>query len=103
MLDLCHAAKVANRLADTIAKGFGFGDNWQTPSGQKMPRCRHLFHVTIWNFDLNQWEQKCCQFLSYFTVDLYKFKFHNANHNAKSDDLITHAEIKPAGASLLTA
>ena len=26
MLDLCHAAKVANRMADTIAKGFGFGD-----------------------------------------------------------------------------
>ena len=26
MLDLCHAAKVANRMADTIVKGFGFGD-----------------------------------------------------------------------------
>ena len=26
MLDLCHPAKIANRLADTIVKGFGFGD-----------------------------------------------------------------------------
>ena len=26
MLDLCHAAKIANRLADTIVKGFVFGD-----------------------------------------------------------------------------
>ena len=25
MLDLCRAAKVANRLANTIVKGFGFG------------------------------------------------------------------------------
>ena len=25
MLDLCHPAKIANRLADTIVKGFGFG------------------------------------------------------------------------------
>ena len=26
MLDLCHPAKIANRLSDTIVKGFGFGD-----------------------------------------------------------------------------
>ena len=25
MLDLCHTAKVANKLEDTIMKGFGFG------------------------------------------------------------------------------
>ena len=26
MLELCHTAKVANRVANTVVKGFGFGD-----------------------------------------------------------------------------
>ena len=26
MLEVCHAAEVANKVANTVAKGFGFGD-----------------------------------------------------------------------------
>ena len=53
MLDLCHAAKIANRFADTTVKGFGFGDRVSKLFQQLVsteivaPRSHHMMGHTV--------------------------------------------------------